>query len=510
MDFDDFHEGAGALSGGLPAPLWKAYRLKGGEVFADQICIFKVLSTPNAARNPFSASGCQFVNRYEIRDCPERDCKWYAFLPIHPDRRATCASDGLAEQIDMRYIRDRTTQSEKICVTVALPSVLKRTREYPIDKAQSSEKGRAVFYVDSTIPLDMNSWPLIAVWPGTIGEHWKKYYVARGEFATNCLRIYGEEGTGVASSTVTKGNNPLAVQLEGPPDAIPFVRLYPDGVPRSVGVVTPKMEQVGNHAPVSIEVAVDFGTSSTRVYYQTQGQNNPNELFVQDDGPVEVSVRADDGTLVLNRNKADTMSRDFISPYDPSAEHVPLFSMFQCSLKRTLVMAPPILEGVIYQPSPTEKMEDLKRLITDLKRNGQNHVYFTAFLQQLCLHVMSMLYKEKHVNNIVWRFALPKAMNPSQVEMMNMIWKGANGRQGAEQHSRLPGRRLRRGSHPARGRAADGERGVVAVFQRILHELRAGGPGLSGGGHRRRQYGRCAVAERAGRADGGFEVALLR
>ena len=434
--YEAFHAGSGSLVGAVPEPLWNAFQLQDGQVFSDQICILRVL---NREGNPFSSRGCQYADKYEIKGVPDKDCKWYAFLPIHPERRDTCIRDGLAENISMQYRYDKKAERENIRVSIALPGTPTQVRDYPIENEQTSRKGRAVFYFDKGAELDMGNWPLFAVWPATIGQGWKEYYVACGEKLNGGLRIYGEAGTGwndIGGPPVKRGHNTLAVKTIYVPDAIPLIRMMPgdDGegeTPVSIGIVTPKMHPAVNLPPVSAEVAVDFGTSSSRVYYQLTGTLRTVELFVQNDEPLEVTgyaIQDKDKHLILNRDKSSLMSKAFVSPEEPKVAGNlpgnPLFSMFRRSADEPQLEIPPILEGVIYQPDPQENLEELTHLITDLKWNGQNGIYFTPFMQQLCLHIMALLYKQYHVNRISWHYALPKSMGQTQVQSMRSIWNG--------------------------------------------------------------------------------------
>ena len=442
LEWKAFHDGANAYEDALPKPLWSAPSLSYGKIFADQVCYFKVSETEG---NPFSDSGCQYSPNYEIKKTPEAGVRWYAFLPIHPDCRSKCIEDKLAESVKMRYRRDPTTNQDAVEVSMTPPGAPTQTRLYPIETKLTDMKGRAFCYKDrngNDALLGMSSWPLIAVWPATIGQGWKEYYVARSDSESKCLRIYGEAGTGWTSKNgeappVRSGHNALAVKTTYVPDAIPFVRMIPgdndEQIPVSVGVVTPAMQPASQAAPVTAEVAVDFGTSSSRVFYKLAGDTSDNackELFVQLDEPLEVTAykkNIHDGSAeeTLDANKAALLSREFISPSgkrNANVTQTPLFSMFRRSASVPLNEVPPILEGVIYQPNKNDDSTTMESLITDLKWNGQNGIYYVPFMQQLCLHVMAYLYKYYHVNNINWHYALPKAMNPSLVEGMNSMW----------------------------------------------------------------------------------------
>lgn len=436
-----FHDGVSVFEDVMPEPLWSAPRLAYGRIFADQVCYFKVSANEG---NPFSATGCHYSANYEIRNTPGERVRWYAFLPIHPDCREKCIQDKLAESVRMRYRKDIDTNQEAIEVSMTPPGAPTQTRLYPIEPNLTSMHGRACWYEvkdDDGNPalLGMSSWPLIAVWPATIGQGWKEYYVARNDKLSECLRIYGEPGTGWKSQNgkappVRSGHNTLAVKTTYVPDAIPFVRMIPDKndtkTPVSVGVVTPAMQAASQAAPITAEVAVDFGTSSSRVFYKLAGDTSPNackELFVQMDEPLDVTVyRNENAQEPLDTDKAALLSKEFISPsgmLNANSTQTPLFSMFRRSASVTLNEVPPILEGVIYQPNKKDDPDTMESLITDLKWNGQNGIYYVPFIQQLCLHVMAYLYKHHHVNNINWHYALPKAMSPSLVDNMNSIWR---------------------------------------------------------------------------------------
>ena len=432
LRYEPFDTGIGDLSGAVPEALYTAFRHPDGQIFSDQICIFRVLKKEG---NPFSDRGCQYADKYEIKDAPDRDCNWYAFLPIHPERRSTCITDGIAKSVSMRYRYDRETRCENICVSMELPGTSPVVRDYPVVNEKSDKKGQAFFYIDREKGLDMDTWPLLAVWPAAIGKGWKEYYVARGEKPDQGVRIFGEPGTGWSDggdAPVKLGSNRLAVKTAYVPDAIPLVRMMPKSgggeTAVSIGIVTPKMRSAVG-VKISADVAVDFGTSSSRVYYQLTGSPAVNELFVQKDEPLEVTaytIRNKDSSK-LNINKAHRLSEAFVSPTDPDAAQGkasnPLFSMFLRSADEKRPELPPILEGVIYQPTPRDDLEMMEHLITDVKWDDANGIYFAPFMQQLCLHVSAMLYQKHHVNHIIWHYALPKALEYTKQDRMMKIWQ---------------------------------------------------------------------------------------
>ena len=454
LEWKKFPEYNGVAFTGLPKPLSFTYDVPGPPLFADQICFFKV---EQGDRNPFEP--CDHSDKYKIEEQMD-EYDLYAFLPIHPEWRKDCLSSGLAENMKMKVIPDPHGDAGKQYIHVStnlnnLPG-FPLERDYLIEPELTEKRKVAVCYQDRMV--NMGSWPLIAVWPDVIGTGWKEYYVMRSEFQPeNELRIYQETPLDEFASNlhepVVRGSNAKAVKISYTPDAVPFVRKVrlPDGKETevSVGMVTPRTSLTQQHGAWAT-VAVDFGTTSTRVFYCLENDSQIHELFLWQDKPLPVTAYEEKN----DSQKCEELGRYFISPCPPAEGDNSLLSIFRRTQPVGKDEVPPILEGVIYHPenysgqeerqdsdfdwadqraSSQERRRELKYLVTDLKWNaGTARPYYIAFMKQICIHVMSFLYRQKGVRSITWKYALPKAIEgvTGSKEGIINIWTGENGLKG--------------------------------------------------------------------------------
>ena len=431
LAWENFPEYDSAKYPGLPYPLISACDIPGGPVFSNQICYFKVERNSD---NPFEP--CNYAWNYKIEvEEPDENFDLYALLPIHPERRETCLKSGLARSVRMEIIPDSDDKSKNyIRVSAKLDALedFPLERDYLISPVRTDKPDTAVCYKygdwhwdgDEDAVLDRFTWPLIAVWPDAIGTGWKEFYVMRTERLFNGLQLYGETPwEWNPDAPVTRGSNHAVVKTAYAPDAIPFVREMPSGKSVkqvSVGMVTPRTA-LRHSGSAAATVAVDVGTLSTRVFYSMA--SNPGTIYEifpsEQDKPLEVTKLYDDSTP-----QYEEMGQSFISPRPPLIQHAFVPSIFRRSEPVNKSVVPPFLEGVIYHPDYYTNLHyaDPRLLVWDLKWNGDTAApYYMAFMQQLCMRVMSILYRERGVNEINWVYALPKSMENKRDDMKR-IW----------------------------------------------------------------------------------------
>lgn len=366
------------------------------QFFADQICYFQTEKD-----NPFA--NCRYSENYKIQSIES----WYAFLPIRSDFREYFSKNDLAKDIRMEWMKLGGIQTIHVELII---SGEKYDHDYKITEEATAAPDIAVpFMMGMT---DEKTMPVVSVWPGRIGEVWKKYYIMLdgSKCASGDLLV-------ADSLETTRSSNNYVVQTSYVPDVIPIVKkLRNNGGEVSIGMITPKLDLPREKpAYLSADVAVDFGTSSTRVFAKIEQEIE--EIDITADAPLLVT------DCDLGREK---LMRDYlVAPSSFTRGSDTLFSVYRRSgnLRDTVQ---PVLDGVIYQPgevSIVEFIENCDKLMPDLKWNAKsNRAYYTAFMQQLFLHVASLLY-EKGVNSIKWRYALPENMEPDMKEIIRDIWK---------------------------------------------------------------------------------------
>ena len=426
---------------GLVPTLVTSYGI-GGPVFSDQLCVLRV---DKKYGNPFIT--CEYSKNYEIKGSIETDVNLYAFLPVHPGRRAECRENGLVENISMTlktepgsgknaYIHVTTSTTELPGISLEkdyllADDILNEDNSDEPEKDETPEKNLAVYYKNEynrNFILNKDIWPLFSVWPTTLDANWNQYYVMRSS-ENDCLRICGEYDAQTSESdlgdmSVEKGDSKVVVKTPYVPDSIPLIRMLRDREGRvmsqgvTIGMITPQ-RSISVRSVGSAIVAVDFGTSSTRVFYTLVGdEKNVEEIYVVRDTPLEVTQYANS----IDRQKE--MSTYFISPTNANGDDETLYSIFRRSEAKNRDTVRPLLDGAIYQPSGNVTPESTQYLVTDLKwNNAIARPYYVAFMQQLCLHIMTYLYQKYQISSIEWRYALPKVMDELKQNSINSIWK---------------------------------------------------------------------------------------
>lgn len=377
-------------SGGTP--------IAANQIFADQICYFQM------DYNPFS--NCYQPESYKVRLTDN----WYAFLPISPDLWDVCGRNGLVQNVIMERI-DRNGE-EFIHVTLDISGKSYETN-YKVVKTASAEPGIAVPYQKGK--TDRKTMALISIWPGSIGETWKNYYVMlNGSFCDSGDLVVADQGG------VHRSSNLYVVQTDYVPYAIPIVKkLFHSGGEVSVGMVIPtQYRSEPAAANVEATVAVDFGTSATIVYAKI------------DDQILKIDIGTDFPLLVTACDDAQeyTMRDYFVPPASFPRNTGALFSVYRRSgaMRKSVE---PVIDGVIYRTGPNAlymvKLAENSDggLMSDLKWQVRSQrAYYIAFMKQLVLHVTILLH-EKGVTSIHWKYAFPKNMDTTVKNEVQTIWE---------------------------------------------------------------------------------------
>lgn len=358
------------------------------DLFSDQVCYFR--SEENLFMN------CRNRERYFI----QQSQNMYAFLPVHPRLR----QNDLSQSVNMSLLRT----SEGSCIRVELEfDGEKYVRKYPLIEEYSSQPGLAVPYQHEN--LNDSSAPFISVWPSEINETWNEYYIMLedSKCGAGCLRIDDAE----------HGSNRYVSMTRYMPKMIPILRCYDSEKKQvSVGMVAPVISSyVGEGTGIPAVVAVDFGTSSTRVFAKIE--DRIEEISVMDDEPLALTKYG------LQR---EFLMRDyFVPPHSVTENMNTLFSIYRKSEQPQLPKVRPILDGVIFLQSSqgmVEAVEESPKLMPNLKWNMRvSKEYYIAFMKQLLFHVVCLL-KKRGVNSIRWKYALPESMDTDSRATVRGIW----------------------------------------------------------------------------------------
>lgn len=381
-------------------------------LFSDLVCYFK-----DSKDDIFRM--CSYKNNYKVAE--KNDL--YAFLPLNSVIRKYCGNFKLASGVSMTYIKKGKTKYIRAKVCLPDNVGLDLVKDYKMVEDAKPKRGEAFSYFDNSLSKKT---PLIAIWPNKVSDIWNRYYIMLDdELKEGNLEI-------ADNSELNRTTNKYIVQTTYVPDAIPLVIKYSNGERSnstlSIGMLSLHKEYVAHDETTTVhaDVAVDFGTSSTRVFAKIEGRKDKTEIFIIDDRPLIIMTYGAEQNIMRHYFVA---SQEFLSSQEDDRNYASkIFSIYKRdnpSLKRAVS---PVLDGVIYQAKADEKLGDqdgsyVSRLMTDLKWDEKNsRPYYKAFLQQLCLHVTNILYRDFQVNDITWRYALPEIMSASSKGSIQSVW----------------------------------------------------------------------------------------
>ena len=245
--------------------------------------------------------------------------------------------------------------------------------------------------------------PILAIWPNFRNPNWKAYYtyfttdgydtfnaspyMAVGEFADT--QIFDEK-------EITK--------TERFPDAM--ICEY-KGIQAGILPISTPEEIIGVDK-TDWNIGVDFGTSSTTVYYR-RGNDNPQAIVFKN--------------RLLNITYPPYLQpirfyNEFLSP---ESEQTPFFSLYQTIGNNG--KGRPILDGHIYFFENYSDVTKAKNLVSDLKWSTSeiDKEHLKVFLKQLCLQCAAEAISDG-ATQINWNFSHPLAFTERDRGLFERIW----------------------------------------------------------------------------------------
>ena len=141
-------------------------------------------------------------------------------------------------------------------------------------------------YESKDIEYNVSTTPVVELWPNIRSELWKNYYLLYANYRAPDKKIadniyyvmpwaYGKELCKETSQDLIK--NLFTVKLNDLPEAL-IITCISGGNSSEAGLVLlKKPDVVEPHANLSWKIGVDFGTSSTMIFY-ADNQNSPRPL----------------------------------------------------------------------------------------------------------------------------------------------------------------------------------------------------------------------------------------
>jgi hypothetical protein len=256
--------------------------------------------------------------------------------------------------------------------------------------------------------------PVLEVWPNFRKAGWKEYYAFYydGEYGDDTFQIHLPLASPIRELEGRGGLRQIA-RLEEFPEFI----TCQNSLHEQVGLIllrTP--EEIC--ASGSWHIGVDFGTSFTNVFVNSNGNSSPQPLKLENLLRQVTDTPADIRLNVLF---------DYFIPenFIPLESPWPLSSVLTTkgSVDLNKQQGLPILDGRIYVPNHGHMFNPGELFIkTDLKWSIPNIPFIQLFLKHLALHITALAAKAG-MNQIQWSLSFPSAFSMQDRNRYNSLWQ---------------------------------------------------------------------------------------
>lgn len=261
--------------------------------------------------------------------------------------------------------------------------------------------------------------PVIEIWPNIQRAGWSKYYLyyenTQAQSAANAEVLLDEMyyvepwtyGRALENFPAQGLKNRITARLDNFPEALSFnYKKAGSAAVSEIGfILLKKPELKSRQAGLNWKIGVDFGTSSTMLYF-SDGKKTPRPLDFE---PHLLQITNSGGARIQT-------FLNFISSRPKEIRDGSFLSIFHMlNLKDINDAVQPILDGHIMSEEVKEVIERLTNLDSDLKwRNddfGRRKV--AAYIGQICLQ--ALVEAAAHgVDKIQWNFSYPTAFSQIQ------------------------------------------------------------------------------------------------
>ena len=277
----------------------------------------------------------------------------------------------------------------------------------------------------------VNNAPVIEIWPNFKRPGWQRYYLyyenseaqnKRQEVGRDFFYVYpwAYENENIAGDTPERGlANLYTARLSGFPEALICTvnHTAPGGInakPVDMGfILLDEPEFVSTAMGQSWKIGIDFGTSSTMLYYRN-GNNDPQPLILQSN-----LFQVTDSGLMRNRTY-----QNFIPSSTSDQQTGSFLSIFQLLngklFQRSNTQIRPLQDGNVFWLLAVAEGDDYFRensdnIDTNLKWSNdmKGRLKVAAYVKQICLQCLAEAAKNG-VGNISWNFSYPTAFSAHQ------------------------------------------------------------------------------------------------
>ena len=365
----------------------------------------------------FIDSGGVFPNSLEfsgMKIVTEEDGEKAELTPILPIKLE------LAELFPPEEIQKRISISYDPIKTVAAV-----TFDFPLSGVKNSQTTFRYkkIYESKNIEFHLGRTPVIELWPNIRSELWHTYYLHYSNYRgsekkladnTYCVMPWTYNKKLCKETPQDLMKNLFTVKLDDLPEAL-IITCISGGNSFEAGLVLlEKPEFVEPHANLSWKIGVDFGTSSTMIY------------FSENNGAAQPLV-LDSHLFQLTDSRAARMPifRYFIPPPSATQQDGSFLSIFHLLNPNAKDNIRPLQDGNVYRLSNENIYyfhQDAANIDANLKWQSDPvaRKKTAAYIKQICAQAFVEAVAH-HVSSVDWNFSYPTAFSTQQKSDFDMI-----------------------------------------------------------------------------------------
>ena len=336
--------------------------------------------------------------------------------PIRPELLALFTPEEIAQRLSFEIRRDGVTVRFRFPITGA-----NGTTEYRFSKTYSDAEGKLIV-IEGNVPV-------VELWPNFRREGWSKYYLyyensatvgGGGELGKNFLYVAPWSADGKGADGLPEGGlaNRYTARLDGFPEALACSVIPaqdgPGAAPVATGMILLRQPEAAPVEPELVwDLGIDFGTSSTMLYYRA-GHHAPTPLAFD---PHLYQVM-DSGKLRL-RTFSNFIAYMHADSQQDAGSFLSIFHLLSAESLQNDALRP-LQDGNIFSLMLSEDYitslgKELDHIDTNLKWQdsdvGRRKV--AAYIQQLCLQSLAEA-AARGACRITWNFSFPTAFSGEQ------------------------------------------------------------------------------------------------
>ena len=336
-------------------------------------------------------------------------------LPIKLELLELFSPEEIQKRISLSY------DSRKITATL--------TFDFPLSGTKNKQTYFRYKKVYETKDIEYNSsaTPVIELWPNISSELWNTYYLlyvnhraSDKKLADNAYYVmpWAYDKNLCTENAQDLMKNLFTVKLEGLPEALIITCVSGGNIYEAGFVLLKKPEPVESYANISWKIGVDFGTSSTMLY------------FAENDGTAQPLVLDSHLFQITDSRAARTaIFRYFIPPTIASQQDGSFLSIFRLLNPNAKQNIRPLQDGNVYRLSSENQyyfQQDAANIDANLKWQSDpvGRKKTAAYIKQICSQAFVEAVAH-HASNVEWNFSYPTAFSTQQKSDFDMICRQA-------------------------------------------------------------------------------------